>query len=90
MTCEIFRRAFVDWFSPRETSKDKVEDFIDILQEGMSVLEYSLNFIKFSKYALPLVSNPRDEKPICDRSVHKLDRRISYSDASLTIWIFLT
>ena len=37
-----------------------MEEFINLRQGGMSVLEYSLKF-KFSKYAPSLVSDPRDE-----------------------------
>ena len=36
-------------------------EFINLRQGGMSVLEYSLKFTKFSKYDPSLVSNPRDE-----------------------------
>ena len=41
-------------------SEAKVEEFINLCQRGMSVLDYFLNFTNLSKYA-PLVSNPRDE-----------------------------
>ena len=41
--------------------EDKVEKFINLRQEGMSVQEFSLMFTKFSKYAPSLVSNPKDE-----------------------------
>ena len=36
-------------------------EFINLRQGGMSVKEYSLKFIKMSKYASSLVSNARDE-----------------------------
>ena len=36
-------------------------EFINLRQGGMSVLDYSLKFTKLSKYALSLVSDPRDE-----------------------------
>ena len=55
---EAFSREFPDRFFPREKIKAKVEDFINHYQGGMSVLEYSLKFTKFSKYAS---SSPRDE-----------------------------
>ena len=38
-----------------------MEEFINLHQAGMSVLDYSLKFTKLSKYAPSLVSNPRDE-----------------------------
>ena len=58
---EVFRREFLDRFFLREKREAKMEEFINLLQGGMSVQEYSLKFIKFSKYASPLVSNPRYE-----------------------------
>ena len=36
-------------------------EFINIHQGGKSVHEYSLEFIKLSKYAPSLVSDPRDQ-----------------------------
>ena len=54
-------RAFLDWFFPSEWREAKVEEFINFRQGCMDVLEYSLKFSKFSKYAPSVVSNPRDE-----------------------------
>ena len=54
-------RAFHDRFFPREKVLAKVEDFINLLQGGMSVKEYSLKFFKQCKYDLSFVTNPRDE-----------------------------
>ena len=39
----------------------KVEEFINLKQGSMTVREYSLNFLKLSRYATSLVSNSRDE-----------------------------
>ena len=61
MTWEVFKRDFLDQFFLGELREYKVEEFINHYQGGMSVLDYSLKFIKFSKYAPSLVSNPRDE-----------------------------
>ena len=61
ITWDIFKNAFLDIFHPREQRESKVENFINILKEGMSVKEYSLMFINLSKYASSLVSNDRDE-----------------------------
>ena len=60
MTWEIFKRSCLDHLFPRECREAKVEEFINLCQRGMSVLDYFLNFTNLSKYA-PLVSNPRDE-----------------------------
>ncbi|XP_069146972.1 uncharacterized protein [Solanum lycopersicum] len=56
MIWEIFEKAFLDRFFPREQRKAKVEEFINLCQGGMCVKEYSLKFIKLSKYASTLVS----------------------------------
>ena len=42
----------------RET---KVKEFINLKQGSITVREYSLKFVKLSKYATSLVSNGRDE-----------------------------
>ena len=39
----------------------KVEEFINLKQGSMTVREYSLKFVKLSRYGTPLVSNRRDE-----------------------------
>ena len=57
VTWEIFKRVFLDRFFPRELSKTKVDEFINLHQGGMSVLDYSLKFSKLSKYAPSLMSN---------------------------------
>ena len=54
VTWEVFKKAFVDRFFPREQREAKVEEFINLCQGGMSVKEYSLKFIKLSKYACSL------------------------------------
>ena len=59
MTSEIIKKAFLDQFFPRELREAKVEEF-DLHQEGISLVDYYLKFTKLSKYALSLVSNPRD------------------------------
>ena len=39
----------------------KVEEFINLKQGSMTAREYSLKFVKLSRYATSLVSNNRDE-----------------------------
>ena len=41
--------------------ESKVEEFINLKQGSMTVREYSLKFVKLSRYATSLVSNSRDE-----------------------------
>ena len=38
-----------------------MEELINLLQGGMSVLDYYLKFTNLSKYDPSLISNPRDE-----------------------------
>ena len=45
VTWEIFKNAIIGRFLPREQRESKVEEFIKILQGGMSVKQYSLMFI---------------------------------------------
>ena len=55
------QKPFLDRFFQREQREEKLEEFIILRQEGMSVKEFSLNFIRHSKYAYSSVSNARDE-----------------------------
>ena len=48
-------------FFPRDMREAKVEEFINLKQGSMTVREYSLKFVKLSRYATSLVSNSRDE-----------------------------
>ena len=41
--------------------KDKVEEFLNLKQGSMTVWEYSLMFVKSSRYVTSLVSNNRDK-----------------------------
>ena len=61
MTWDIFKKDFLDRFFLRELRYSKVEEFINLRQGGMSLLEYSLKFTKFSKYAPSLLSDSKDE-----------------------------
>ena len=58
---EEFNVAFLGEYFPREKSKVKVEAFINLKQDNMSVVEYSLKFSMLSRYAPSLVSNLRDK-----------------------------
>ncbi|XP_015087026.1 uncharacterized protein LOC107030162 [Solanum pennellii] len=61
ITWDILNTSFLERFFPREQREDKVEEFIYLHQEGMSVKEYYLKFVKLSKYVSSLVSSSRDE-----------------------------
>ncbi|KAH0644538.1 hypothetical protein KY284_032422 [Solanum tuberosum] len=58
---EVFKRAFLDRFFPRQKRLGRVEEFINLLHGGMGVEEYSLKFTELSKYAPSMVADPRDE-----------------------------
>ncbi|XP_015075587.1 uncharacterized protein LOC107019707 [Solanum pennellii] len=61
VTWEMFKTAFLQRFFPREMREAKVEEFINLKQGSMTVREYSLKFVKLSRYATSLVSNNIDE-----------------------------
>ena len=62
VTWELFKTAFLERFFPREMKEAKVEEFINLKQGSMTVREYSLKFVKLSRYVLPLVfDNKNDE-----------------------------
>ena len=61
VTWEIIKATFLDRLFYRDMRKEKVTEFINLHQGGRSVQEYSLEFIKFSKYAPSLVSDPREQ-----------------------------
>ena len=58
---ELFKTAFQEIFFLREMREAKVEDFINLKQGSVAVREYSLKFVKLSRYATSLVSYSRDE-----------------------------
>ena len=57
----MFKKAFLDSLFPREKREAKVVEFVNLYQGCTSVLEYSLKFTELTKYALSLVSEPRDK-----------------------------
>ena len=61
VTLKLFKIAFLERFFPIEMREAKVEEFINLKQESMTVSEYSLKFVKLSRYATSLVSNSKDE-----------------------------
>ena len=61
VTWDILKTTFMESFFPTEKRENKVEECINLRQGGMSVKEYSMKFVKLSKYAFSLVSNSRDE-----------------------------
>ena len=56
VTLQVFKKAFLDRFFPRENREAKVVEFINLRQGGMGVLVYSLKFTQLSNYASSLVT----------------------------------
>ena len=61
VTWEIFKEDFLDRFFPTDMREEKLVEFINLCQGGRTVHEYSLKFIKLSKYAPSFVAYPRDQ-----------------------------
>ena len=54
VTWELFKTTFLERFFPREMREAKVEEFINLKQGSMTVKEYSLKFVKLSRYVTSL------------------------------------
>ena len=61
MTWKILKKAFLDRLFPREKRETKVEEFINLRQGGMNLLDYSLKFTKVSKYAPFFIFDPKNK-----------------------------
>ena len=81
--------SFLDILFPNKKIEAKVEDLINLRQGGMSVKEYSLMFMKISKYASSLVSNARDEIRRYVRACLKSFKKNVMQPWFMTICIFL-
>ena len=82
MTWEIIKETFLDQFFPREMRVEKMVEFINLCHGGRTDHEYSFEFIKFSKNAPPLVSDPRDQMSYFVTSVSE-DLKEEYHSAIL-------
>ena len=60
VTWNLLKMAILEGFFRTEMREEKFEMFINIKQGSMRVKEYSLKFVKVSKYATTLVSNITD------------------------------
>ncbi|XP_038896366.1 uncharacterized protein LOC120084630 [Benincasa hispida] len=61
---EEFRKAFFERFYPRSFRDRKQDEFLQLMQGNMTIVEYELKYTKLSKYALNIVV---DEKERCRR-----------------------
>ena len=58
---ELFKTTFLEIFFPKDMRDSKVGEFVNLKKGSMTVREYSLMFVKLSRYVTYLVSNSRDE-----------------------------
>lgn len=56
---EGFKKDFLDRLFPLEWRENKIVEFINVLQAGMTVQEYCLKFSQLSKYSPIIVANHR-------------------------------
>ena len=54
VTWELIKTTFLERFFLRELREAKVEEFINLKQGSMTVREYSLRFVKLSRYITSL------------------------------------
>ena len=65
VTWELSKTTFLQRFFLRDMREDKVEEFINLKQGSMTVREYSLKFVKLSRYARFLIGIAGDLKEEC-------------------------
>ncbi|XP_038887112.1 uncharacterized protein LOC120077296 [Benincasa hispida] len=73
---EEFRKAFFERFYPRSSRDMKQDEFLQLMQENMTVAEYELKYTELSKYGLYIVV---DEKERCRRFETGLKQEIRTS-----------
>ena len=59
ITWGAFKMILLGRFIPLELKEMKMQEFINIFQEGMMMKEYSLNFTQQSKYAPTMIGDSR-------------------------------
>ena len=62
VTGELFKTTFLGRFFPIEMKEAKVEEFINLKQGSMTVMEYYLKFVKLSRYVTYLDINSNNEE----------------------------
>lgn len=77
-----FKNSFLDYFVPRELREAKVEEFVNLKQEGMTVKEYGLKFIQLFGYATEMVP---DMRAMMRKSISILGKHVKKCKALLSI-----
>jgi hypothetical protein len=59
---EVFKHEFNRHFFPRVVQEAKAQEFLNLVQGGMSVIEYTAKFLQLSRFGLYLI--PIEEKKV--------------------------
>ncbi|CAL9004185.1 unnamed protein product, partial [Prunus brigantina] len=76
ITWQVFRNAFVEQFYPLAYQNMKMEEFLQLEQGIMTVLEYEKKFNELSKYCASLVADERKKCQLFSRGLKKSIRDI--------------
>jgi hypothetical protein len=60
ISLEVFKHEFNRHFFPQIVQEAKAQEFLDLVQGGMSVIEYVVKFLQLSRFGLYLI--PTEEK----------------------------
>ena len=60
ITWDIFKHEFNRHFFPRVMQEVKAQEFLELVQGGMSVIEYAAKFLQLSCFGMYLI--PNEEK----------------------------
>jgi hypothetical protein len=75
---EVFKHEFNRHFFPRVVQEAKAWEFLDLVQGGMSEIEYAAKFLQFSRFGLYLI-------PIEEKKAKKFERGLNSR-----IWIMMS
>ncbi|CAL2270249.1 unnamed protein product [Prunus armeniaca] len=82
ITWQLFRAAFDNQYYPQAYQNLKMEEFLQLEQGTMTVLEYEKKFNELSKYCIPLVE---DENKKCQLFTRRL--KASIRDIVISQWL---
>ncbi|XP_057975240.1 uncharacterized protein LOC131162649 [Malania oleifera] len=56
LTCERFKELFFNRYFPSSVREEKIEDFTNLTQGDMTVVEYAAKFVELSRFAPFMIS----------------------------------
>jgi hypothetical protein len=56
---DIFKHEFNRHFFPRVVQKAKAQEFLELVQEGMTVIEYAVKFLLLLRFGMYPISNEK-------------------------------